>query len=326
MANSRNSLSTEAFSATVRDGLSQLIPYGSKVVVGFSGGLDSRLLLHYAVSHAATGACSLAAVHVHHGLSDAADHWASFAESICTGYGIPLELVHITVSQTTGEGLEAAARRLRYDAFERLSCDHILLAHHADDQAETLLLNLLRGCGVKGAAGMQRIGGPSGRYLRPLLDLRRGDIHVQAQALGLDWIEDPSNVNARFTRNFVRHQVMPVLEARFPAAVESLVRATGHFAEAQAMLDEMAIHDLNNHSADFPLAMQLLQDLPARRALNVLRYVLGEMGLQAPSQIRMQEMLRQFIAAAPDKHPHLRLPGYRLYRHKGRVHIEIYSS
>lgn len=326
MASSRNSLSTEAFSDIVRSHLDRLVPYGAKVAVGFSGGLDSRLLLHYAVAHAASGACELMAVHVHHGLNPAADEWAKFAESVCSSYGVSLEVVQVRVPDGTGEGVEGAARRLRYNVFEQLSCDHILLAHHADDQAETLLLNLLRGCGVKGAAGMQAESGAANRYLRPFLGFRRAALDAHAQALGLLWVDDSSNTDVRFTRNFMRHQVLPALETRFPAAIDCLARAAGHFAEAQEMLDEMAIHDLAGHPPQFPLTIAVLLGLSERRALNVMRYLLGIAGLQAPSKVQMQEGLRQFQEAAPDKHPHLCLPGYRLYRRKGEIHIEVHSS
>lgn len=326
MASSRNSLSTEAFCNRVADSLTRLVPRGARVALGFSGGLDSRFLLHCAARLATGGAYSLRVVHVHHGLNPAADDWVALAERVCAALTLPLEVVRLSVPNDAPAGLEGAARTMRYAAFDALAVDHVLLAQHADDQAETVLLNLLRGCGVRGAAAMQAVSGPGGRYLRPLLDLQRADIQHHAQILGLEWAEDPSNEDVRFTRNYLRQRIMPLLRERFPAAVDNLARAAGHFAEAQEMLDEIARSDLGAAAPTFPLSLDLLKGLPERRALNLLRYLLAEAGLQSPSQTRLREVLRQFVDAAPDRHPHLDLPAYRLFRRQGQIHLAPYSS
>ena len=298
------------------------IPRDSRIAVAFSGGLDSSVLLALFAAQKERSDLALSAIHVHHGLSAHADAWASFCLDACSAADIPLDVVHIEVPRGTAEGLEAAARRLRYQILDAHSSDYILLAHHANDQAETLLFNLMRGAGVRGAAGMPAIAGPTGRYLRPLLACTRTELEAYAAAHGLRWVEDDSNADTRFSRNFIRHEVLPVLEQRFPAAVDNLARATEYFAEAQEMLDEMARADLGQKQA-FPVPVSLLATLSAGRARNVLRYLLARHGLQAPASKRLEEALRQFIEAAPDRHPSLELPTYRLFRSRGAVMIEL---
>jgi tRNA(Ile)-lysidine synthase len=326
MASSRNSLSIEVFESVVRNSLQRLIPSGARVAIALSGGLDSRVLLALAAQYATPDAYSLSAVHIHHGLNPKADQWAAFCGEICQELNIPLSTIKVDIPRDTNDGLESAARRLRYSRFAELNVDYVLLAHHRNDQAETLLLNLLRGAGVKGAAAMQAVSGKAGRYLRPMLDVTRSELEAYANEKGLTWVEDDSNGDSRFTRNYLRLNVMPALKARFPSAVENLGRAAENFAEAQQMLDEMAIHDLAHQAATFPVPVALLGNLTTARAMNVLRYLLGQADLQAPSAVRMKEALRQFLEAAPDRHPHLDLPSYRLFRQKGWIQLEIYSS
>jgi tRNA(Ile)-lysidine synthase len=306
---------------SLRDCVSALPP-GSSIAVAFSGGLDSSVLLSIAARHANSAGCMLSAIHVHHGLSPNADAWEAFCRASCGALGIPLSVVPVTVPRATTEGLEATARRLRYQAFDAHAADYVLLAHHANDQAETLLFNLMRGAGVRGAAAMLPEMGKNGRYLRPLLAHPRAELEIYAREHGLHWIEDESNEDVGFSRNYIRHAVVPVLEVRFPAAVENLVRSAEHFAEAQAMLDEMARLDLGECSG-FPVPVSLLQSLSDARARNVLRYLLGMHGLQAPSGKRLGEILRQLIEAAPDRHPSLDLPAYRLFRARGKVELKI---
>jgi tRNA(Ile)-lysidine synthase len=323
MASSRNSRSTELVESAVRECLAGL-PHGSRVGIALSGGLDSSVLLATSALHAEGRDITLSAVHIHHGLSPRATEWVEFCRAVCVALNIPIEVVHVAVPLTTGEGLEAAARRVRYQAFESHAADYILLAHHANDQAETLLFNLMRGTGVRGAAGIPSVGGAAGRYLRPLLACARTDLEAYAKQHALRWVEDESNEDKSFSRNYIRHEVIPVLEARFPAAVESLSRAAEHFSEAQGMLDEIARMDLGDRSG-FPVPVSLLRNLSESRARNVLRYLLGNSGLQAPGGKRLGEVLRQFIEAGADRHPSLDLPNYRLYRQRDAVHLQRHS-
>ena len=323
MASSRNSPSTKQFESSVRERLAGAIPHGAHVVVALSGGLDSCVLLSLASAYAAGGACRLSALHVHHGISEHAEAWVDFCTRYCEQFAVPLQVSRIQVPRNSPEGLEAAARRLRYAILDAHPADHVLLGHHADDQAETLLLNLLRGAGVRGAASMLPVYDSEKRYHRPMLAHPRQELEAYAALSKLHWVDDESNTDISLSRNYIRHQVIPVLQSRFPSAVENLARSAEHFAEAQEMLDILALQDLGEHPPAFPVPVSLLSTLNEPRARNVMRYLLAASGLQSPSSKRLNEALRQFIAAAPDRHPSLILPAYVLRRVKGRIVLEL---
>lgn len=214
--------------------------------IAFSGGLDSSVLLHLLADWARCEALPpLSVIHVHHGLQPEADAWPEHCAQVCARLGVPLEIVRVQVA--AGASLEQEARRARYAAFsERLGPAEVLLsAQHREDQAETLLFRLLRGAGVRGLAAMpasRTLG--QGSLVRPLLDCSRGALQAYAQDRGLVWIEDPSNADERFSRNFLRRQVMPSLAGRWPQASTSLARSASHLAEAQQLLEELAEIDL----------------------------------------------------------------------------------
>ncbi|MFV9653789.1 tRNA lysidine(34) synthetase TilS [Pseudomonas sp. NY15366] len=214
--------------------------------IAFSGGLDSSVLLHLLVAWAKREELpALSAIHVHHGLQPAADAWPEHCAQFCARLGIPLDIVRVQVAP--GASLEQAARRARYAVFaERLGSGEVLLgAQHRDDQAETLLFRLLRGAGVRGLAAIpasRSLG--RGTLLRPLLGCSRAELHAYAQSHGLAWVEDPSNADERFSRNFLRRQVMPLLAERWPQVTASLSRSAGHLGEAQQLLEELAEMDL----------------------------------------------------------------------------------
>jgi tRNA(Ile)-lysidine synthase len=236
---------------------------GKRVAVGLSGGVDSVVLLDLLCAAAPRHGFRVAAVHVHHGLSPHADAWARFCRKLCRDRGVPLVVRRVGVRKQ-GRGLEAAARAARRDAFARHPAPVIALAHQLDDQAETVLLNLLRGAGARGASAMPVAGRLGGKILlRPLLAVRRDAIEAYARARGLRWIEDESNRDAALTRNFLRLRVGPLLETRFARWRESLARAARHFAAADA------------------------------DARLLLREFLRARGLRAPSEAKLVEMLRQ---------------------------------
>jgi len=236
---------------------------GKRVAVGLSGGVDSVVLLDLLCAAAPRHGFRVAAVHVHHGLSPHADAWARFCRKLCRDRGVPLVVRRVGVRKQ-GKGLEAAAREARRDAFARHPAPVIALAHQLDDQAETVLLNLLRGAGARGASAMPVAGRLGGKILlRPLLAVRRDAIEAYARARGLRWIEDESNRDATLTRNFLRLRVGPLLETRFARWRESLARAARHFAAADA------------------------------DARLLLREFLRVRGLRAPSEAKLVEMLRQ---------------------------------
>ncbi|MGF6198583.1 tRNA lysidine(34) synthetase TilS [Pseudomonas laurylsulfatiphila] len=214
--------------------------------IAFSGGLDSTVLLHLLAHLANTESLpSLSAIHIHHGLQAAADAWPQHCQSVCDELGIPLQVERVTVQP--GASLERAARDARYAMFSSVTQtdDVLLTAQHRDDQAETLLFRLLRGAGVRGLSGMPRqrpLG--KGHLLRPLLDVTRAELEAYASEHGLSWIEDPSNQDRQYSRNYLRHQVFPALTRRWPQAVATMARSAAHLTEAQGLLEELAEMDL----------------------------------------------------------------------------------
>ena len=214
--------------------------------IAFSGGLDSTVLLHLLATLAKTESLpALSAIHVHHGLQAVADAWPAHCQAVCDELSVPLQVVRVQVQP--GASLERAARDARYAAFSAATQvnDVLFTGQHRDDQAETLLFRLLRGAGVRGLSGMpvQRTLG-QGCLVRPLLDVTRAELEAYAQGHGLHWVEDPSNQDRQFSRNYLRYQVMPQLTGRWPQAHASMARSAAHLREAQGLLDELAQIDL----------------------------------------------------------------------------------
>lgn len=287
--------------------------------MGFSGGLDSSVLLHAVSRHAVAARLRLSALHVHHGLSSHADDWADSCRQVCASLGVSITVIRVDVPARSGEGIEAAARRLRHKALADQPADWILLAHHADDQAETVLHNLLRGTGVRGAAAMPE---SRGRVLRPLLGLGRDVLVEYATSHDLAWIEDESNADLRYTRNFLRREIIPAMAVRFPRAGEQLAAAAGHFGEADALLDDLAALDLGACRPEFPLPLTLFRQLSDARGRNLLRAMLGWHKLQPPDERRLKEFARQLRTAGTDRHPRLDLPRYSLWCEAGKLHFK----
>ncbi|MFJ4154209.1 tRNA lysidine(34) synthetase TilS [Pseudomonas sp. NPDC089752] len=214
--------------------------------IAFSGGLDSTVLLHLLADHTRTHATPpLHAIHIHHGLQPAADTWPEHCKAVCERLGIKLTTIRVQIAP--GASLEQAARDARYLAFQQIlgSGDVLFTGQHRDDQAETLLFRLLRGAGLRGLSAMplQRPLG-QGTLVRPLLNVSRTHLHNYAQAHGLNWIEDPSNTDTAFARNFLRGEVFPLLQQRWPQASQNLARSAEHLGEALGLLDELAQADL----------------------------------------------------------------------------------
>jgi len=283
MASSRKPRSAEVVAA-LRRALPEL--QGKAVLVGLSGGVDSVVLLH-ALSRALPG---VRAAHIHHGLSANADRWMRFCRRLCRQLGVPLTVRRVRVAKK-GIGIEAAARAARYAALGKLDFEVLALAHHLDDQAETVLLNLLRGAGARGASGMAARAAFQGRELvRPLLDLRREAILAYAREHALEWVDDESNRSDAFTRNFLRLRIAPLLSERYPRWREALARAARHFARCDA------------------------------DARILLREFLASHGLRAPSEAKLVEMLKQLTAAAPGTR--IEHDGAELRLYRGEVRIE----
>lgn len=315
MAASRKSPSIERLQSAVADCLGRHARSADRLVVGLSGGIDSVVLL-YAIRKLCP---SITALHVHHGLSAHADRWADFCRDICAAWAVPLAIEYVDVERGSTDGLEAAARRARHGAYGRVTADWIALAHHRGDRAETILFNLLRGAGVRGTGAMREC---NGRLLRPLLMVGRDEIFEYAVAHGLSWIEDESNADIRYSRNFIRHRILPTIRQRFPAVESNLASAAARFAEAADLLDELARLDLGDREPGFPIAVDFLAQLSETRARNVLRFLLTRYGVGIPSEERLTEALRQFLAAGLDRHPSIAFGPWRLGRRGGRVELD----
>lgn len=307
--------SFQGLTAALAACLQRHVQPGQRLAVGLSGGIDSVVLLH---ALAVQRPDNLTALHVHHGISPNADHWAIFCAALAQRLKLPCICIKVEVERTSRDGLEAAARRARHAAFAGTDADWIVLAHHRDDQAETLLFNLLRGTGMAGAAAMRE---RSGKLLRPLLSVGRDEIARYAAEHRLDWIEDESNGDLRHARNFLRHRILAPMTQRFPAAAKNLAGAAARFAEAQDMLDDLARQDLGA-TTGFPVTVAALQALEEPRARNALRYLLAGQSVGIPSEARLREALRQMLTAGGDRHPVLQLGDRRLVRRRGLIYLE----
>lgn len=302
MVDSRSSRSPEVVAAFTH-WLSRRVSAGARLAVGFSGGRDSAALLHLAASSPRPAGCLLSAIHVHHGLSPRADAWAVHCQALADSLGVPLTVVRVAVDRHAPEGLEAAARAARYAAFSRIDADMLLLGHHRDDQAETVLLNLLRGAGITGLAAipgarpLRRAGGGELLIERPLLDCPRAAVDDYIADFGIPCIDDESNDDQRFARNFVRHSVMPLLASRFPAAGQRLAEVASHAASSAGLLDEFAQIDDAAAQAGRGLSIVRLRGLSDDRLGNLLRWRLSGMGARIPSSARLREALRQIREA-----------------------------
>jgi tRNA(Ile)-lysidine synthase len=327
MANSRNSRRAEgeasvvAVSAALAAALQSHVEPGARLAIALSGGADSMALLDGVCTLAAQHALRLSAIHVHHGLSPNADAWAAFCAEQCAARGVPLVTHRLNLSRERGTSLEARARKLRYERLFAADVDAIALAHHADDQAETLLLQLLRGAGPHGLAAMPEFKPGRPALIRPLLGFTRQTLLAYARARKLSWVEDESNADAHYARNFLRREIAPLLRSRFPGYPATLVRATSHQADAAALADELAALDAAGAVDGAGLARARLAELSPARARNLLRWYLRERGLRSPSEARLTDMLRQLVAAADDARIRIAQDGAEVGRHRGRIAV-----
>lgn len=302
--------------------------------------MDSVVLLHLLHALVPRFEWRLSALHVHHGISPNADAWARFCAGFCAQYEIPLHVERVDIAPLRDQhGIEAAARKLRHAAFAKRPCDCVALAHHADDQVETLLLQLLRGAGVKGAAAMpvlskvegpvlSRVEGPlfkpasehAAATLRPLLDIPRSALLEYAHQHALHWVEDESNADDRYPRNFLRHRLLPLLEQRFPAYRDTLTRSARHFAEAGELLDELAQQDMQGRPGENTLDVARLRVLSHSRAKNLLRYYLHAQGAPMPQAAQLDDMLRQLHEAREGATVCVEFGGWLVRRYRDKVY------
>lgn len=293
---------------------------GLRVCVGLSGGIDSIVLLDVLMRLAPRHQWRMSAIHINHQLSPNALAWAAFCRRTCRARGVPLRVVKVRVAH--GNSTEAAARDARYAAYRGCRADVIALAHNQDDQVETLLLRLLRGAGVKGLAGMP-YARPEGalRVVRPLLDVPRHEIERHASCRGLQWVDDESNTDTHYLRNFLRSDLLPRIAPRVPGYRGTLTRAAAHLAEAATLLDDLARMDAVHCIRDGVIAVAALRQLSDARASNLLRHFLAAAGVAMPDKRTLDEALRQALRAKQDARVHLDLGGHALRRFDGALHL-----
>jgi tRNA(Ile)-lysidine synthase len=307
--------------------LSQHTKPNQRLLLGLSGGLDSCVLLHLLAKARAAMPFDLQAMHVHHGISPNADNWAAFCQAQCAALNVPLTIVKVQLDEQSKLGLEGHARQLRYDALfnNALQADYVLSAHHQDDQAETLLLQLFRGAGLKGLASMAAADERRG-LLRPLLNVPRSSLEDYAKQRGLSWCEDESNSNTQYERNFIRHDVLPLLSARNPAIKQALARTAAHAAEASDLLNDLAALDASHLLANNSLCTQGLAALDAARARNALRWWMAMHEVNMPSADALSEMHQQLMTAKADANIDITLQlknqqAIKLKRYKQRAYL-----
>ena len=307
------------------------VPAGESVAVALSGGRDSVALLDALCRVAPARGHRLSALHVHHGLSPHADAWQRHCVALCAARGVPLAVRAVAVPRAPQTSLEAEARRLRYAALAEAAVAtgvrFVALAHHRDDQAETLLLQLLRGAGPHGLAGMPaaHAGARGVTFVRPLLDVTRAAIDDHARAAQLAWIDDESNAQQRHRRNAVRHVVMPALAQVFPQPAQTLARAAQHQADAARLADDIAALDAGTAAHAATLDRATLAALPPHRARNLLRWFLRQRGLPAPSTARLAAMLAQLTGARGDANVTLAHAGVEVGVHRGRIVVHAHA-
>ncbi len=313
--------------AALLDCVRTTLPAGASgtLCVAFSGGLDSTVLLaalrQVLDDHPAY---RLRAIHIDHGLHADSARWAGHCAEVARRLGVDVVSRIVTVTEA-GEGLEAAARQARYATLR--AClepgDALLTAHHADDQFETLMLALLRGSGLAGLAAMPacREFAP-GWHLRPLLGFTRSMLEDWARVEKLAWIADPSNVSTHFDRNFLRSQVLPLLQARWPAAAGNAVRTARHAGEGIALLEELAAADLASASIGPCLEVDALAALSVARRRNLLRYWSKLRGARPPSTRKLLALEHDMLAAQEDRLPVIEWDGFEVRRFRGLLYGE----
>ena len=300
------------------------------IAVAYSGGLDSAVLLHLASQYCQRQAIPIHAFHVHHGLSPNADTWLRHCEQQAGALDVPFKAVRIQLDSDAEEGIEQAARLARYAALGELCRTHavrlLLTAHHQDDQAETVLLQLFRGAGLRGLGGMLDLheahGLTGGDVLvgRPLLDCSRKALEHLAAALEIAYVQDESNTDTRYRRNAIRQQIMPLIDRTYPGMAATVARSSQHWQSAQQLLDELALIDFTACAEGDSLRIEAMAKLSTQRIDNLLRFWLLQQGAPyAPSSAQLNQLRTQMLAARTDAQPALELCGLQLQRRAGTL-------
>ncbi|OGT58780.1 MAG: tRNA lysidine(34) synthetase TilS [Gammaproteobacteria bacterium RIFCSPHIGHO2_12_FULL_42_10] len=294
--------------------------------IAYSGGMDSHVLLSLASMLRSTHLISLRAIYINHQLHPDASRWGEHCQLVCDNLNIPLTIKNIDLDLTAGESIEALAREKRYAVFVNLLAkdDILLTAHHQNDQAETVLIQLLRGAGPKGLAAMPFIKSfGSGQHARPLLHLSRDVLHQYAISHHLKWIEDPSNLDQRFVRNFVRHEIMPKLIAYTKGSLSTIVRSAAHCAETDALLNSFASSLLNTVKGSLPETLSVSRILMLDDATErlILRSFIHSLGLQVPDAKKLEVIQREILRARGDRNPVLCWRGVVIRRYRDDLYV-----
>lgn len=304
-----------------------LAPDASGYWVAYSGGLDSQVLLHALAAGREQLPAPVGALHINHNLQPDASAWAEQCRAVCAELGIAYRALSIQAHAQPGESPEAAARAARYQALADAVPEGgvLLTAHHQDDQAETLLLQLVRGAGPKGLAAMpERALLGDVPLLRPLLNVSRAALLDYAEQHRLRWLEDPTNASIEYDRNFLRHEVLPRVRMRWPAAGATLARAARHQAEAAGLLDDLAVVDAQSAAGSAPMSLSVaaLLRLTAPRRANLLRYWLRQRRASMPSAAVLARIEADVLHAAPDAQPLVHWGGANLRRYRDALYLD----
>ena len=325
MASSKNPPPPSDLIAHLKQVLARTVSPAQRLLLGLSGGIDSLVLLDLLAQLREIFGFQLSAIHINHQISPNASTWARFCQEQCAGRGIALNIVAVELPGRRQLGLEAAARAARYHVFDQQQADFIVLAHHLDDQVETLLLQMLRGAGVKGLSAMpqnsfQRSASkPS--LLRPLLAIPRSTIEAYAHHHALQWVEDESNNDISYDRNFLRHEIFPKLETHFPAYRKTLFRVSRNLSESAQLQDELAQLDAQSVLLEGGLDAAKLSGLGVIRAKNLMRYYLARHGVAMPNAQRLEEIVRQLGGAAEDASVHIKIGEFEIRRFRNQVSV-----
>jgi len=296
-----------------------------RVALAFSGGIDSTVLAH-ALGRQRRRFASLRLLHVDHGLQAASHDWSRHCAQVARGLRLPIIALDATIRRRKGESPEAAAREARYALLAMVldPGEVLVTAQHRDDQAETLLLQLFRGAGVAGLAAMAPIGDfAAGRICRPMLDESRADIEAYARRKRLRWVEDPTNMETQFARNYLRAKVLPVIRQQWPGVDAAITRSANHMAEAARLLGGLGSADYGRVADGNGVNVAALRALPAERRRNALRTWIGRFPVDAPSTAKLKEIAVGLLAARSDAQPEVAWRGAVIRRRAGRLVLEV---
>ena len=303
------------------------LPGTSRLLVAYSGGMDSHVLLHLMVSLAAPVGHRLRAAHVNHNLQSRSSAWADHCQRVCAALGVELQVLDINIPGAARGNLESRARAARYGALHTVlqEGETLLTAHHQDDQVETLLLRLLRGAGPLGLAAMRasRTFG-SGMHARPLLACARAQLLQYARSHRLEWVEDPTNAELNRARNYVRHELLPMIKKRWPSVALPVTRAIRVQAETQVLLDEIAAGDLADAATTAPAVLRVdrVRSLSMPRQTNLLRYWIRSLNLPPPGSAQLAHIRTDLLRAEGAASGRVAWSGAALRRYRNYLCLE----